>query len=242
METRPPGRRFGLLYALCAVAILAATFAAGTAVMAQSGTTIFGCKTDAGGLLRVVVNPNNCKGNETPITWNRQGPRGPQGQPPAFVRGEQAGSVSTSNTAAYQALGGPRVTVNVPASRYVEVGASALTSGDSGAVALFDVASNTAVPGQSELCADVSGTPPNNSGLLFSSPPSGADQYTMSTPAGSPNVILNGACGNTGGPSTVLLGPLSPGRHTLEMRYVACGCQGGPANFSERRLWARPAP
>ncbi len=65
---------------------------------------------------------------------------------------------------------------------------------------------------------------------------------TFNTPA-VPNLV--GFCANSGGPATVLLGPLSPGSHDLELRYAACDCGSNPpdeATFSNRRLWVRPAP
>lgn len=66
---------------------------------------------------------------------------------------------------------------------------------------------------------------------------------TYATPA-TPDLV-GGFCANTGGPGTVLLGPLSQGQHTLQLRYAACSCgdeQAGQATFSNRRLWVRPAP
>ena len=118
-----------------------------------------------------------------------------------------------------------------------------MAGANAGAISLFDVTNpnNPApVPGQSDVCDEISGAPPNE-GLLFTSPGQDFDG-TFGTPA-VPN--LAGFCASSGGPGTVLLGPLSPGPHTLELRYAACDCgQGGSGEvrFSDRRLWARPAP
>jgi hypothetical protein len=47
------------------------------------------------------------------------------------------------------------------------------------------------------------------------------------------------ACGSLG-PPTSLMFELSPGPHTLSLRYASCGC--GPAQFSDRKLWVTPRP
>lgn len=249
------------LYLLAVLAVAFGLGLAAPAVFAASKQTIYGCYNKTGGLLEIVKGPGQCSFSETPISWNRSGPkgergpqgergprgqagpRGPEGKPPAFARGRAAATVSTSDASSYQDLGGPTVTVNVPASGFVEVGASAFMSGQAGAISLFDVtdAGNPApVPGQSDVCDDVSGAP-DGVGLLFTSPGDDFDG-TFSTPA-VPNIL--GFCGSSGGPSTVLLGPLSPGEHELQLRYAACGCGDGPAgqaSFKDRRLWVRPAP
>lgn len=160
-----------------------------------------------------------------------------------FSTAEVAASASTSDSSSYRSLGGPNIRVTVPPSGFVEVGASAFISGQAGAVSLFDVTdpgNPVPVPGQSDSCDDISGAP-EGVGLLFTSPGDGFDG-TFSTPA-VPNIV--GFCANSGGPSTVLLGPLSPGKHRLQLRYAACDCGDAPsgrATFKDRRLWARPAP
>lgn len=173
------------------------------------------------------------------------GPEGPAGELPSFAFAQAAGSVGTSNNGSYQDLGGPTVTVDVPASGFVEVGASAFVSGEAGAVSLFDVTdpgNPLPVAGQSDVCDDISGAP-DGVGLLFTSLGDGFLRGTYGTPA-TPD-LLGGFCANTGGPGTVLLGPLTQGQHTLQLRYASCGCgdnQTGQATFSDRRLWVRPAP
>lgn len=95
---------------------------------------------------------------------------------------------------------------------------------------------------QSNVCDDISDAP-DGVGLLFTSLGDGFLNGTYSTPA--TQDLLGGFCANIGGPGTVLLGPLSPGEHTLQLRYAACGCgdsETGQATFSNRRLWVRPAP
>ncbi len=227
------------------------------------------------GFLKIVKGPAQCRNNEVAVSWNKTGPRGaegpkgpkgetgargpagprgatgprgpqgPEGKPPSFAFARAAGTVGTSNTNSYQNLGGPTVTVAVPASGFIEVGASAFVQGEAGAVSLFDVSNSgnpVPVAGQSDLCDEISGAP-DGVGLLFTSLGDGFLNGTYSTPA-TPDLV-GGFCANTGGPGTVLLGPLSRGQHTLQLRYAACGCgdnQTGEATFSNRQLWVRPAP
>jgi hypothetical protein len=262
---------YALVPVTLAVAVLLVT--AGQAVFAASNQTISGCYyKDGAGFLKIVNGPAQCRNNEVAVTWNKTGPRGPEGpkgpegdpgargpagprgatgargpegKPPSFAFAQAAGSVSTSNTNSYQDFGGPTVTVDVPASRFIEVGASAFVQGEAGAVSLFDVSGSgppLPVAGQSDICDEISGAP-DGVGLLFTSLGDGFLNGTYSTPA-TPD-LLGGFCANTGGPGTVLLGPLSQGQHTLQLRYAACGCgdnQTGQATFSNRRLWVRPAP
>lgn len=267
-------RRPWLLYVLGTLAALALSITAVQVVSAQNDQTINGCVNKRTGILKIVNDPNECKKKkQTSISFNQTGPSGPagpqgstgpqgptgsagpagpagpqgaQGQPPAFAFDEAPAvpsdpPFSTSSPSYVQAPDGPSVTVNVPASGYIEVGASALMSDDAGAVSLFDVSTDDPVPGQSDVCDDISGAPPNQ-GLLFTSPGDDFDG-TFSTPA-VPNLL--GFCANSGGPGTILLGPL-PGNTTreLELRYAVCGCGDPPlgtATFDDRRLWARPAP
>ncbi len=52
----------------------------GTAMTAQA-QTIYACKNNKTGLVRIVNSPANCKKGETPISWDQQGPQGPPGPP-----------------------------------------------------------------------------------------------------------------------------------------------------------------
>ena len=67
------------------------TLAVVTVVSESQGgtTTITGCYQNKTGALRIVAESVPCKSGETPISWNVQGPPGPQGEPgPAGSQGE----------------------------------------------------------------------------------------------------------------------------------------------------------
>jgi hypothetical protein len=145
------------------------------------------------------------------------------------VTDTDAGTVTTGEENAYVDLGGPSVTVTVPASGLVEVWAQ-VAVGDDGALSLF--ADGQQVPDQdpNDFCTD----PPG--GLLAN--PSGAGKLTLATPNGA-NVF---GCGSLGSPSPVLFSA-SPGEHTYELRYADCGCDPGiDAEFSSRMLTVAPRP
>src|SRR5882724_13660152 len=57
------------------------------------------------GSIRIVSDTNQCRGNETPLTWNQQGPAGPQGAP-----GPQGATGAQGPVGAQGAVGaqGPR--------------------------------------------------------------------------------------------------------------------------------------
>src|SRR3954451_9920514 len=64
------------------VGLAALVLAAGGVAFAtipDSGGTIHGCYQKGNGNLRVVEAAGDCRGNETAITWNQQGPPGPPG-------------------------------------------------------------------------------------------------------------------------------------------------------------------
>jgi hypothetical protein len=137
-----------------------------------------------------------------------------------------AGSVTTGNESAYQDLGGPSVTVNVPESGLVEVWAQVTTA--DGLVSLYE-------DGQ-----QVGGQDPNNAcGAL-----PGGLLSVQTTPA---VTVATGAgfglfgCGSTGPPAPVLF-ETSSGQHTYSLRYADCGCDPADATFEERTLTVAPRP
>jgi hypothetical protein len=149
---------------------------------------------------------------------------------------EASGPATTSSTAAYVPLGGPSVTVSVPQAAnapagtgLIEVAAQAHIDDDAGGVALFQDGSS--MPGQSDVCDQVAGTP---GPALFTS--TDGLSGTWSTPA---SLVVTGNCGSTG-PAAPVMFVTTPGSHTYELRYAFCGCAGSDATFSQRRLWVTP--
>lgn len=147
-----------------------------------------------------------------------------------------AGSAATSSTSGYVSLGGPSVTVslaqaaNAPAgAALIEVAAQAHIDDDAGAVALYQ--DGSPMPGQSDVCDQVTGTP---GPALFTS--TDGLSGTWSTPA---SIVFTGNCGSTG-PAAPVMFVTTPGKHTYELRYAFCGCSGSDATFSQRRLWVTP--
>lgn len=59
----------------------------GVAAAQDDGTAIHGCVHTGTGSLRVVSDGTTCRGNESPLSWQRVGPAGPQG--PAGPAGQQ---------------------------------------------------------------------------------------------------------------------------------------------------------
>jgi len=72
------GHRLALLLAAAFVGIAVIALAS---VQIASAGTIQGCVSDSNGQLRVVSNASECRKNEAPISWNTEGPPGPQGEP-----------------------------------------------------------------------------------------------------------------------------------------------------------------
>ena len=62
------------------------------------------CITKSTGQVRIVSTPAQCKSNEAPLTWNVNGPVGPQGPPGADGQPGPAGLVAAFGAAA---SGGP---------------------------------------------------------------------------------------------------------------------------------------
>ncbi|HEU4656902.1 MAG TPA: hypothetical protein VFR97_05235, partial [Capillimicrobium sp.] len=148
------------------------------------------------------------------------GPQGPAAAPSAFA---SAGAGTVTDDLDYeQVAGGPSLTVTVPASGLLMVGASIDTDGDV-AVALYEDGVNISE-------AECNGP----SASLFETT-SGAGVLTWGTPAAAGIV-----CGTFGSPGPVMLSR-PPGVHTYELRYaLICGC--GPATIDNRRLWITPLP
>lgn len=59
---------------------------------ADDGATIDGC-VGRSGVLRVVESPADCRGSETHIWWNQDGPAGPPGPATTFVQREEHGII-----------------------------------------------------------------------------------------------------------------------------------------------------
>jgi hypothetical protein len=164
----------------------------------------------------------------------RQRPQTSGAPAPAF--GQVADAAATSSTSDYVSLGGPSVTVTVPQAAnapqgtgLIEVAAQSHINDDAGAVALFQDGSS--MPGQSDVCDQVVGTP---GPALFTS--TDGLSGTWSTPA---SLVVTGNCGSTG-PAAPVLFVTTPGSHTYELRYAFCGCAGTDATFSQRKLWVTP--
>jgi hypothetical protein len=136
------------------------------------------------------------------------------------------GGVGTEEEKFVQLPGGPSVTVAVPASGLIEVWAQ-MTVAEEGAAALFEDGQKMA--GQGESCGAGFDT------ALLSVKFAGPEPTTIATP-GAPGFV---GCGVLGPPGAVLF-QTSPGTHTYELRYEACGCVPGEANFSNRLLRVAP--
>jgi hypothetical protein len=153
---------------------------------------------------------------------------------PAFA--EVSGTATTGSTSDYVSLGGPAVSVTVSqaanapgGTALIEVAAQAHIDDDAGAVALYQ--DGSPMPGQSDICDQVAGTP---GPALFTS--TDGLSGTWSTPA---SLVVTGNCGSTG-PAAPVMFVTTPGQHTYELRYAFCGCSGSDATFSQRRLWVTP--
>jgi hypothetical protein len=137
------------------------------------------------------------------------------------------GLVTTSNETAYQDLGGPSVTVTVPASGLIQVWAA--VDAEEGSVSIFEGNSQLAGQDDNSVCDGVSGA-------LLAVP--GTPDAFVTTANAFP---LGGFCGSPGPPAPVLL-KASPGERTFTMRYADCGCDPADATFSDRFLAVAPLP
>lgn len=137
------------------------------------------------------------------------------------------GTVTTDNETDYQNLGGPSVTVTVPASGLVQVWAS--VEAEEGAISIFE--DGAQIPGQ-----DPNASCDAPSGALLAVP--GSPSAIVTTANALP---LSGFCGAPGPPAPVLL-KATPGQRTFSMRYADCGCNAADATFSDRFLAVAPLP
>ena len=145
------------------------------------------------------------------------------------VSARQNGIVSTASETSYVSLGGPQVTATVPASGLIEVWASVRFEDPAdGVVTLFEDGQEIEIPGQEGIC----GTADLDSSLLTAQL-GGGSAITLSTP---PALLFFGGCGTLGGVPGPVLFEREPGEHTYELRYADCGCDPGPAAFSNRSL------
>ena len=144
----------------------------------------------------------------------------------------EGGTVTTDDDSAYVDLGGPSVTVDVPASGLVEIWASVRFDDPSdGQVALYEDDQLVDIPGQEQLCSPGG----NLDDVLLSAAGGPGIAVTLSTP---PAVMLGIGCGTVGGVPSAMLFERTPGEHTYELRYADCGCDAGDASFSQRLLRA----
>ncbi len=90
------------------IGILAVLFILSGVVYAQSETVIHAC-VNSKGSLKIVQDENSCKGGETYITWNSQGPQGEQGPPgpegPAGPPGADGQDATCGGSANYSLVG-----------------------------------------------------------------------------------------------------------------------------------------
>ena len=140
------------------------------------------------------------------------------------------GIVTTADETDYQNLGGPSVTLTVPASGLIEVWAQA--SVEEGAIALFEDGVQVPDLDPNDFCE-------GPAGALLAVPGAGPGALVVGTPAAA---SFAGICGQTGSPSPVLV-TTSPGEHTYSLRYADCGCDPGvDGTFSGRFLAVAPRP
>lgn len=109
-------RRTPRLMVMVAVG-LAIALLSSVAIASQDGNVIHGCYHNQNGSLRVVDSEQDCKNNETHMTWNQTGPQGLQGLPgpqgeqgiqgPAGPQGPQGETGATGATGP-QGLQGPQ--------------------------------------------------------------------------------------------------------------------------------------
>jgi hypothetical protein len=143
---------------------------------------------------------------------------------------ESGGTVSTGSQS-YVDLGGPSLSVNVPAPGLVDVWArvDVEDNADGGAVALF--VDGQLAPGQAPLC-----DPDIPRALLLWEGASGGGTVTVSTP--SATIGAGSGCGTLGPPGPVQI-QTSAGSHTFELRY-ADPCPCASSQFSNRLLRVGP--
>jgi hypothetical protein len=165
------------------------------------------------------------------------GPQGPAGATGATgapgsgfttATGTLAGPVSTSNTAGFVALGGPTVTVTIPASGLLQVAASAIGDDDDGLVSLYQDGSPMADQSGAGVCDldnSLFGTFTSVPGLRW----------------GTPMNVTIGCVGTPFAPAAVVF-QTTPGVHTYDLRYAYCGCGGTQATFRDVRLIVTPLP
>jgi hypothetical protein len=185
--------------------------------------------------LRGIRGPSGPAGPQGPA--GEQGPAGPAGPqgPPGNVPGivqDLDPAVVTTDSLTFVSLGGPTVTVTVPASGVIEVFAGVhFTAGpEDGAIALFE--DTELVPLDND---DFCPGPPGTLFNTFSTAP-------MDATTGTPGAFNLFGCGTLGPPGSVLF-RRPPGTHTYELRYASCDCNPGElANFDNRFLGIAPRP
>ena len=207
--------------AIALAALVVALGGAAFAAIPDSNGVIHACYQKRSGELRVVEDSQDCRRNrEQPIEWNQQGPPGPPGQNVAFD--EETAEVSTSSST-FVDLGGPSVTVDVPANGLVAVFARAEMRGaGSQTVGLHEATTfNPAI--------QVFGGGGTSTGYFkkWMSPGEGQS----SGPAAGTTDPLEA--------SWTLL-EAGPGTHTYSLQYKNPDSTDTGAAFRNRALWVRP--
>ena len=239
-----------------AVALAALVVAIGGVAFATipgSDGRLQACYQRGNGNLRLVDSAGDCRSSESAVSWNQAGVTGPtgprgvtgpkgdagstgeQGPPGAgTVADEETSEVSTQSEA-YVDLGGPEVTIDVPASGLIGVGLRAELRPQGKAVLI-----------------------PTSPGSGFISPPCALIGLYEPTNFGETRP-LSGSCNFNRDseidymPAQNLYTPgvywtkleATPGRHTYSLRYaLICTSRpcaaGDRALFRNRKLWVRP--
>lgn len=111
----------GLLVVGVALAAFAAGVAANRTFAQPNGSTIYACKGERSGSVRIVNQSESCLRGEVPLSWNSVGPAGPQGPAGVDVTPSITGFVGIDGTVlngrgfTAQSLGGGVYTLTFPA-------------------------------------------------------------------------------------------------------------------------------
>jgi hypothetical protein len=202
--------------AIALAALVVAIGGVAFATIPDSQGTIHGCYQKGSGSLRVVESAGDCRTSESAIQWNQEGPPGPPGSSggQAVAFDEEPGEVTTQSNTPVD-LGGPSVTVTVPASGLIAVFARVAEESPQGEaqVVLFESTDfNPGLPILGACCTN------------------GQRQWTT---------IQNPAGTRIPHEASWLLREATPGSHTYSLRYREVD-PGGTAHFRERKLWIAP--
>jgi hypothetical protein len=186
------------------------------AAIPDSGGTIHACYGKSNGNLRAVESEGDCRSNESPLSWNQQGPPGPPGNANASFDQEPSEVSTTSD--AYVDLGGPAVTVDVPSGGLIEFFAGADLRGQPGCqqIALFE--DDTIVAPAILSCANTDWV----------------QKWVAPSVGSGGNGTFDRAV------STWNTMETTPGSHTYSLRYRTDTTQSDTAFFRNRKIWVAP--